>query len=39
MGGFIGSLVAYFLGRTLGRSAIKALTGKAFVLQSTKHYD
>lgn len=29
IGGFIGSLVAYFLGRTLGRSAIKALTGKA----------
>ena len=28
IGGFSGSLIAYFLGRTLGRSAIKALTGK-----------
>lgn len=28
IGGFVGSLIAYFLGRTLGRSAIKALTGK-----------
>lgn len=28
-GGFLGSLIAYYLGRTLGRSAIKALTGKA----------
>lgn len=28
IGGFLGSLIAYFLGRTLGRSAIKALTGK-----------
>ncbi len=29
IGGFIGSLIAYFLGRTLGRSAVKGLTGKA----------
>ncbi len=29
IGGFIGSLIAYFLGRTLGRSAVKCLTGKA----------
>ena len=28
IGGFLGSLIAYFLGRTLGRSAIKFLTGK-----------
>ncbi|NJR60987.1 MAG: TVP38/TMEM64 family protein [Cyanobacteria bacterium CRU_2_1] len=28
IGGFLGSLMAYFLGRSLGRSAIKALTGK-----------
>jgi uncharacterized membrane protein YdjX (TVP38/TMEM64 family) len=26
---FVGSLAAYFIGRTLGRSAVKALTGKA----------
>ncbi|MDJ0704903.1 MAG: TVP38/TMEM64 family protein [Leptolyngbyaceae cyanobacterium MO_188.B28] len=28
IGGFIGSLIAYSLGKTLGRSAIKAVTGK-----------
>ncbi len=28
IGGFLGSLIAYYLGRTLGRPAIKALTGK-----------
>ncbi len=28
IGGFSGSLIAYFIGRTLGRSAVKALTGK-----------
>jgi uncharacterized membrane protein YdjX (TVP38/TMEM64 family) len=28
IGGFIGSLIAYFIGRTLGHSAIRALTGK-----------
>lgn len=29
IGGFLGSLVAYFIGRTLGRSAIQALTGRS----------
>lgn len=29
IGGFLGSLIAYFLGRSLGRSAIQTLTGKA----------
>ncbi len=29
IGGFLGSLIAYYLGRTLGRSAVKVLTGKA----------
>lgn len=28
IGGFSGGLIAYFIGRTLGRSAVKALTGK-----------
>ena len=28
VGGFIGGMIAYFLGRTLGRSVIKVLTGK-----------
>ena len=28
IGGFSGSLIAYFIGRSLGRSAVKALTGK-----------
>ncbi len=28
VGGFSGSLIAYFIGRTLGRSAVKSLTGK-----------
>ncbi|HEY9623072.1 MAG TPA: TVP38/TMEM64 family protein [Crinalium sp.] len=28
IGGFLGGLVAYFIGRTLGRSAVRALTGK-----------
>lgn len=28
IGGFLGSLIAYFIGRTLGRSAVKALTSK-----------
>ena len=27
-GGFLGSLIAYYLGRTLGRSAMRSLTGK-----------
>lgn len=29
-GGFLGGLIAYYLGRTLGRSLVKAITGKAF---------
>ncbi|KPQ32978.1 MAG: hypothetical protein HLUCCA11_19990 [Phormidesmis priestleyi Ana] len=28
IGGFSGGLIAYFIGRTLGRSTVKALTGK-----------
>jgi uncharacterized membrane protein YdjX (TVP38/TMEM64 family) len=28
IGGFSGGMVAYFIGRTLGRSAVKALTGR-----------
>ncbi len=28
IGGFLGSLIAYFIGRTLGKSAVHALTGK-----------
>lgn len=28
IGGFLGGLVAYFIGRTLGRSTVRALTGK-----------
>lgn len=29
IGGFAGGLIAYFIGRTLGRAAVQALTGKA----------
>lgn len=29
IGIFLGSIIAYFIGRTLGRSVVKALTGKA----------
>lgn len=29
IGGFLGSLIAYYIGGTLGRSTIRALTGKA----------
>ncbi|PZV04394.1 MAG: TVP38/TMEM64 family protein [Leptolyngbya sp.] len=29
IGGFVGSLMAYFIGRTLGNTAIRALTGKS----------
>lgn len=29
IGIFMGTIIAYFIGRTLGRSAVKALTGKA----------
>lgn len=36
IGGFLGGLIAYYLGRTLGRSAIKALTGKIMVFSKRK---
>lgn len=36
IGGFLGGLIAYYLGRTLGRSAIKALTGKMIVFSKRK---
>lgn len=36
IGGFLGGLIAYYLGRTLGRSAIKALTGKIIVFSQRK---
>ncbi|MGG6295713.1 TVP38/TMEM64 family protein [Leptolyngbya sp. AN02str] len=36
IGGFLGGLIAYYLGRTLGRSAIKALTGKIVVFSKRK---
>lgn len=35
IGGFLGSLIAYFLGRTLGHSAIRALTGKRIYVAET----
>lgn len=36
VGGFLGGVAAYFLGRTLGRSAMKALAGKVMVFDKTK---
>jgi uncharacterized membrane protein YdjX (TVP38/TMEM64 family) len=36
VGVFLGSLIAYFLGRTLGRSAVQALTGKQIYLSNHK---
>lgn len=36
IGGFIGGLIAYFLERTLGRSAIKALTGQIIYFSKNK---
>lgn len=36
IGGFTGSLIAYFVGRTLGRSAVKALTGKIVYFSKDK---
>jgi len=36
IGGFTGSLIAYFIGRTLGRSAVKALTGKIVYFSKDK---
>lgn len=36
IGGFLGGLIAYYLGRTLGRSTIKAITGKAIYFSKRK---
>jgi len=36
IGAFIGGMVAYFLARTLGRSAMKALTGKVVIFSSER---
>lgn len=36
LGGFLGGMIAYFLGRTLGRSAMKALTGKVMIFQTDR---
>lgn len=36
IGGFLGSMAAYSLGRTLGRSALKALTGKVVVFSKQR---
>lgn len=35
-GGFLGGMIAYFLGRTLGRGAIRALTGKVVVFSKDR---
>ncbi|MEA5535006.1 TVP38/TMEM64 family protein [Crocosphaera sp. XPORK-15E] len=35
-GGFLGGLLAYYLGRTLGRNALKMLTGKVFSFSKDK---
>jgi uncharacterized membrane protein YdjX (TVP38/TMEM64 family) len=36
IGIFVGSLVAYFIGRTLGRSAVQTLTGKVIYLSKKR---
>ncbi len=36
VGGFLGAMIAYFLGRTLGRSIMKALAGKVMVFNKNK---
>lgn len=36
VGGFLGALIAYALGRTLGRSAIKAVTGKVIYFSKAR---
>ncbi|GBF81398.1 TVP38/TMEM64 family protein [Aphanothece sacrum] len=36
IGGFLGGLLAYYLGRTLGRNGIKALTGKMFYISKDR---
>ena len=35
-GGFVGALIAYFLGRTLGRSIMKVLVGKVMVFNKER---
>ncbi|MCA9840094.1 MAG: TVP38/TMEM64 family protein [Trueperaceae bacterium] len=36
LGGFLGAMVAYYLGRTLGRSIMKALVGKVMVFNKER---
>ncbi len=36
LGGFLGAMIAYFLGRTLGRSIMKALAGKVMVFDKER---
>ncbi len=36
LGGFVGAMIAYFLGRTLGRSIMKTLAGKVMVFSKHK---
>lgn len=36
IGGFLGSLIAYFIGLTLGRSAVQSLTGKAIYFSKAR---
>lgn len=36
IGGFTGGMIAYYLGRTLGRSAMKALTGRVMVFRKER---
>lgn len=36
LGGFIGAMIAYFLGRTLGRSIMKVLVGKVMVFNKDR---
>lgn len=36
IGGFLGGLIAYFIGRTLGRSAVYALTGKVIYFSKNR---
>lgn len=35
-GGFLGGMIAYFLGRSLGRSAMRALTGRVLHLETDR---
>lgn len=36
IGGFVGGMIAYAIGRTLGRSAIQAITGKVVVFDTSR---